>query len=277
MRRFDKRKNIMEANLRLEESYLNHNLRLKYNNLTEDEYNNILSIVKPTLNESTNLFELELNLSFYNEIKKGLINEGLGFLGTITKLMGNIKDFLTGFGIFKKLSEKLKSWLSKKFKGTNVEKNWGDFTGAIKWLYKALGPEGLTWIFAAVKYRTFKPTEDQKSTVRDDATKVWVTILKILLIFFVFKMVVLLGPSAIMFLKLLGPLGFKNALIVTGITAEKSILAAGLGAAVTKIFTIFSAYKKGEDIKKYSNKLEELEREEEEALARMEIKPIKEV
>jgi len=64
--------------------------------------------------------EIKLNFQFYNEVKKGFLNERKnnileieGVFGSILGVLGSIKDFLTGNKIIKNISEWIKNLLEK--------------------------------------------------------------------------------------------------------------------------------------------------------------------
>jgi hypothetical protein len=161
--------------------------------------------------------EIKLNLVFYNEIKKGFLNEtksniieveGLG--SGILQALGTVKDILSTFKVVKDITTWIKNFISKivnKFKDIIIKhvpggekglKNLQKFAdGAhnfLKWLYNTFTYKGLAKLFAMIRYRTFFPTKEQKECMTLAAQKVYKVILIILIVAFIIKVILVIGP-----------------------------------------------------------------------------------
>jgi len=194
--------------------------------LTREEQKSVLRMVMEshqgiTLSEAKSnqdiREEMRLNLKFYNEVKKGFLNEtksnileAEGVLASITAVLGSIKDYLTSLKLGKNVIEWVKNFVNKfveKFK--NVVTNYvpGGETilkGAkyvsdasaklIKWLYDTLSEKGLAKLFAMIRYRTFSPTEEQKECMLLAAQKAYKWIIITLIVAFIIKVLISVGP-----------------------------------------------------------------------------------
>ena len=159
--------------------------------------------------------EMKLNLEFYNSLKEGFIKDGkstldeaAGMFGAVLGVLGNIKDFLTGTkiikditswiqGLIQKLSEKLSPQIDK-FVPQKIQDFAKDGVSVvekfIKWLYNTLSYKGLAKLFAMIRYKTFKPTDEQKQCMELAAKKVYKWILITLVTAFVIKLAVIAIP-----------------------------------------------------------------------------------
>ena len=185
-------------------------------NKVMESYQNItLSEVKTNNNIRS---EIQLNLKFYNEVKKGFINENKtnileigGVFGGILSVLGNIKDFLSGLKLVKNSVDIIKKILAtvfSKIKGV-IEKfiPGGELilkgaqyvadkiTEGIKWLYKTLSYKGLAKLFAMIRYRTLMPSDEQKECMVLAAQKAYRWIIIGLLAAFAIKMLPLIGAT----------------------------------------------------------------------------------
>jgi hypothetical protein len=161
--------------------------------------------------------EIKLNLKFYNEVKKGFLNENKsnileaeGILSSILSVIGNIKDFITSTKIGKNVVRWVKNFVTKfveKFKnivinyipgGEIVLKGGKDLIEAIskffKWMYNTITEKGLAKLFAMVRYRTFSPTEEQKDCMLLAAKKAYKWILITLVAAFIIKILIVAVP-----------------------------------------------------------------------------------
>jgi hypothetical protein len=161
--------------------------------------------------------EIKLNLKFYNEVKKGFLNENKsnileaeGILSSILSVIGNIKDFITSTKIGKNVVGWVKNFVTKfveKFKnivinyipgGEIVLKGGKDLIEAIskffKWMYNTITEKGLAKLFAMVRYRTFSPTEEQKDCMLLAAKKAYKWILITLVAAFIIKILIVAVP-----------------------------------------------------------------------------------
>jgi hypothetical protein len=161
--------------------------------------------------------KIKLNLKFYNEVKKGFLNEDKsnileaeGILASILSVIGNIKDFITSTKLGKNVVEWVKNFITKfveKFKnaiinyipgGETILKGAKYITEAIskffKWLYNTISEKGLAKLFAMVRYRTFSPTEEQENCMLLAAKKAYKWILITLVAAFIIKILIVASP-----------------------------------------------------------------------------------
>jgi hypothetical protein len=161
--------------------------------------------------------EIKLNLKFYNEVKKGFLNEDKsnileaeGILSSILSVIGNIKDFITSTKIGKNVVGWVKNFVTKfveKFKnivinyipgGETILKGGKDLIEAIskffKWMYNTITEKGLAKLFAMVRYSTFSPTEEQKDCMLLAAKKAYKWILITLVAAFIIKILIVAVP-----------------------------------------------------------------------------------
>jgi hypothetical protein len=159
--------------------------------------------------------EMKLNLEFYNSLKEDFLNEektnleeASGMLMSFLGALGSIKDYLTGLkvikditswvqGVIQKLSEKLGPKIDQ-FIPQKIQDLAKDGVSAVekfvKWLYNTLSYKGLAKAFAVIRYRTRKPTDEQKQCMELAAKKVYKWILITLVAAFVIKLAVLAAP-----------------------------------------------------------------------------------
>jgi hypothetical protein len=162
--------------------------------------------------------EMKLNLEFYNALKEGFTEEGKttldeasGMFGAVLSVLGNIKDFLTGTkvvkdimawvqGLVQKLSEKLGPKIDQ-FIPQKIQDLAKDGVSAVekfvKWIYNTLSYKGLAKLFAMIRYKTIKPTDEQKQCMELAAKKVYKWILITLVIAFIIKFAMIAIPMAI--------------------------------------------------------------------------------
>ena len=195
--------------------------------LTREEQKSVLRMVMEshqgiTLSEAkTNediREEMKLNLEFYNALKEGFTEEGKttldeasGMFGAVLSVLGNIKDFLTGTkvvkdimawvqGLVQKLSEKLGPKIDQ-FIPQKIQDLAKDGVSAVekfvKWIYNTLSYKGLAKLFAMIRYKTIKPTDEQKQCMELAAKKVYKWILITLVVAFVIKFAMIAIPMAL--------------------------------------------------------------------------------
>jgi len=161
--------------------------------------------------------EMKLNLEFYNSLKEGFTEEGKatldeasGLFGTVLGVLGNIKDFLTGTkvvkdimawvqGLVQKLSEKLGPKIDQ-FIPQKIQDLAKDGVDAVekfvKWIYNTLSYKGLAKLFAMIRYKTIKPTDEQKQCMELAAKKVYKWILITLVVAIIIKFAMVAIPMA---------------------------------------------------------------------------------
>ena len=245
---------------------------------------------------NTNLKEeILLNLKFYNGYKQatGSINEAEGMpwlvsgIKSVLSWLGNIKDYLTGTKIVKSITEfiseiwgKLKNWLAKQIDkfipqkyqdiaSLTIEdfkdsiKGMGDLLKkAINFIADALSYKGLAWLLAALKDRTFYPSEEQKECLIPLAQSIMSLIYKILVYAFIAKVVLIIG-LAVAGNPILGvPAGAAWTSYILPVIAK---IGGAKGAAWVKYGktagSTLSAFSKGKDAKKYQKQVEKISKE----------------
>jgi len=258
--------------------------------LTREEQLQVVSMVLETSNytiaeaktNQTIKEEIKLNLEFYTEVKKGFVNEAGGVLGTIMSVLGNIKDFLTGAkvvkdiisfirGIIEKIGEKLKP-LVEKYIPANLQKTvkaTGEaivfevdmFKALAQWLYKTLSPAGLAKLFAMIRYKTFRPSEEQKKCMLASATAVYRAVLIILVVAFLVKLGMAL--FAVATAKGIAGAALSGGIQKAGFVGLKPIFVKlGGGSAYKGVFSAFSAGVKAKDTNKLKSQLDSIKSEE---------------
>ena len=232
--------------------------------------------------------EMKLNLEFYDSLKEDFLNEektnleeASGMLMTFLGALGSIKDYLTGLkvikditawvqGVIQKLSEKLGPKIDQ-FIPQKIQDFAKDGVTAVekfvKWVYNTLSYKGLAKAFAVIRYRTRKPTDEQKQCMELAAKKVYKWILITLVAAFVIKLAVLAAPTiatAATSTAVTGAAagttqlaGFSTALKPIGVLLAK----VGHGSLSKGIFSAASAAIKSKDAKKISADIKAKEKE----------------
>jgi len=258
--------------------------------LTREEQLQVVSMVLETSNytiaeaktNQTIKEEIKLNLEFYTEVKKGFVNEAGGILGTIMSVLGNIKDFLTGAkvvkdiisfirGIIEKIGEKLKPIVEKYIPANlqNAVKATGQaivfeidmFKDLAQWLYKTLSTAGLAKLFAMIRYKTLRPSEEQKKCMLASATAVYRAVLIILVVAFLVKLGMAL--FAVATAKGIAGAALSGGIQKAGFVGLKPIFVKlGGGSAYKGVFSAFSAGVKAKDTNKLKSQLDSIKSEE---------------
>ena len=161
--------------------------------------------------------EMKLNLEFYNSLKEGFTEEDkstlneAGMFSAVLDALGSVKDFLTGTKVIKDITEWIKGVLAKlvekltplvdKFVPQKVQnlakKGATAVTNFIKGVYNTFSYKGFAKMFAMIRYRTIKPTDEQKKCMELAAKKVYKWILITLVIAFIIKFAMVAIPMAI--------------------------------------------------------------------------------
>jgi hypothetical protein len=262
--------------------------------LTREEQKSVLRMVIEshqgvTLTEAksnTNIREeMKLNLEFYNSLKEGFIkdskstlDEAAGMFGAVLGVLGNIKDFLTGTkivkdilawinGVVNKLAEKLIPIIDKFIpqKVQDLAKDAGNaVVNLVKWIYNTLSYKGLAKLFAMIRYKTIKPTDEQKQCMELAAKKVYKWILITLVAAFVIKLAVIAIPMISTSTAATGAAasttqlaGFSTALKPIGALLVK----VGHGSLFKGLFSAASAGLKAQDASKISADIKVKEKE----------------
>lgn len=270
--------------------------------LTREEQKNVLRVVMEshqgiTLTEAkTNTDireEMKLNLEFYNSLKEGFIedgkatlNEAGGMFKAVLDVLGNIKDFLTGTkvikdivgwvqGLIQKLSEKLGPKIDQ-FIPQKIQDFAKDGVSAvekfIKWIYNTLSYKGLAKMFAMIRYRTWRPTDEQKQCMELAAKKVYKWIIISLVAFFVIKFIITAWPiisvaiakgsAATAATQTAAIGGGKLGGLLTALAPIKAILVKlGHGSLAKGLFSAASAGVKAKDAKNIASDIKAKEQE----------------
>jgi hypothetical protein len=227
--------------------------------------------------------EMKLNLEFYSALKEGFVKDGktnldeaAGMLGAFLGVMGNIKDFLTGTKVIKDITAWIKGIVEKlfaklgpvvdKFVPQKIQDLAKDGVDMVKkfteYLYNTFSYKGIAKVFAMIRYKTFKPTDEQKKCMELAGKIVYKWIIISLVAFFVIKFIITAWPiisavaakggAATTQQAAIG--GSKLSGLLTALTPIKAILAKlGHGSLFKGIFSTASAAVKAKDSKKVSN------------------------
>ncbi len=226
-------------------------------------------------NNNTIKTELRANLAFYNEVKKGFLTEGKqslneveGIVGVILSSIGNIKDFITGAGFGKNILEWIKKILAKVAEYVKTFMNSivaGSYETAeyvvkavkngVKWIYKTLTWPGLAKLFAMIRYKTLKPTEEQKNCMELAAKKAYRWILIVFIGAFLIKIIIGLTPAIIQGLTTTGGLTMAFSPLITALQG------AGLKTIAAKLYSAISAALKAKDYNKLGDEVQAIEKE----------------
>ena len=226
-------------------------------------------------NNNTIKTELRANLAFYNEVKKGFLTEGKqplneveGIVGVILTSVGNIKDFITGAGfgknilegikkILTKVAEYVKAFVNSIVPGTyeTAEYIVKTVKNGVKWIYKTLTWPGLAKLFAMIRYRTLKPTKEQKACMELAAKKAYRWILIVFIGAFIVKIIIGLTPAIIQGLTTTGGLTMAFSPLITAIQG------AGLKSIAAKLYSAISAALKAKDYSKLGDEVQAIENE----------------
>lgn len=200
--------------------------------------------------------DLKLNLEFYKSVKQEGILITEGFLS----IMGNIKDLWTvatkSDTLFSTIYKRVSAIASKYAPNISkyIPQSLKDISAKIKqfasWLYKTFGYKGFAKGFAMIKYRTFKPNQDQINCLVPFA-KIVISILYIVLVaFFIVKLIPIIASAG-------------AAAGTTGVTqagfGPLTAIFKGLGSGnqALGMFSSLSAYLKSKDARKYAEEAAE--------------------
>ena len=238
--------------------------------------------------------EMKLNLEFYSALKEGFVDEkkqpldeGIGIVKVFLNVLGSVKDFLTGTKIVKDITEWIKGILAKlaeklaplvdKFVPQKVQDLAKDGASAvtkfIKEVYNTFSYKGFAKMFAMIRYRTFRPSDEQKQCMELAGKIVYKWIIIALIAFFVIKLIITAWP-------VITAMVAKGAAVGTGVQQAavggkalyggliamlapiKAILAKlGHGSLYKGIFSSTSAAIKAKDASKISADIKAKEKE----------------
>lgn len=236
--------------------------------------------------------EIKENLRFYNEVKKGFcisesatrfVNES-GLIHGILHGLGVVKDFLTGSKIVKDIVgflEKIITPILDKLKkialkyvpepirnvADDIATGFADsakgIANFVKKVYETLSYKGLAKLFAMVRYRTWRPTEEQKKCMLAVAKQVYKYILIFLIVAFIIKMLIIFGPTIIAAIKSASTAAtLTTAFAGFSSSIQTAFAAIGIKALLFKIFSTISAALKAKDVKKLDAEIKAHTREE---------------
>ncbi len=261
--------------------------------LTREEKKSVLSMVMEshkgiTLTEAktnTNIREeMKLNLEFYNSLKEGFIKNGkssldeaAGLFGTMLSVLGNIKDFLTGTKVIKDFTEWVKSLVEKlsaklgpkidSLIPSKIQDLAKDGLNAvekfIKWLYNTLSYKGIAKLFAMIRYKTLRPSDEQKKCMELAAKKAYKWILYTLVAAFMIKIIIVAWPIISAGSATAGAgAGVQMAGFSSMLSPVKAILLKVGGGSLWKgAFSATSAAIKAKDSKKVAADIKSIEKE----------------
>jgi flagellar biosynthesis protein FliQ len=186
----------------------------------------------------------------------------------ILSSIGNIKDFITGAGFGKNILEWIKKILAKVAEYVKTFMNSivaGSYETAeyvvkavkngVKWIYKTLTWPGLAKLFAMIRYKTLKPTEEQKTCMELAAKKAYRWILIVFIGAFLIKIIVGLTPAIIQGLTTTGGLTMAFSPLITALQG------AGLKTIAAKLYSAISAALKAKDYSKLGDEVQAIEKE----------------
>ena len=151
--------------------------------------------------------EMMLNLKFYSGLKETFLSNknlkegfstGIGFIDAIINVIGGIKDLLTGTDLFKWISKKIKDVADRFF--PSFSKNASDWTDKLSKFFKKVAQifssTFIAYIIAWVKKGFKRPNKDEILAERDLASKIYQTILVILITIAIIKLLSFITPFA---------------------------------------------------------------------------------
>jgi hypothetical protein len=220
--------------------------------------------------------EIKSNLKFYNEVKKGFLNEtksnileAEGILNSILSVIGTVKNAISAVGFGKDAIEWVKNFITEfieKFKKVIIDyvpggesiikgaKTVAEYTAKfVKWVYNTISYKGLAKLFAMIRYKTFSPTEEQKKCMELAAKKVYKWILIALIAAYIIKVISTAGPSLAISAALFstpGTMAFAFAPL------KSLIAAAGLKGTFFETLSLSSAVDKTLDADKLADQIE---------------------
>jgi hypothetical protein len=224
--------------------------------------------------EGDRINEIQMNFEYYTAIKeifklpKGTLAEG----NVILSILGSVKDFMTGSDIVKDIVEWLQekvSAIAKYFSSKmgpyipEPVKKGAEWVGKaakktsewVKWILSSLTYPALARLFAMFKFRTLKPTQEQKDCMMMLAKKIYVTILITLVIAYLIKVA---GMAVV------GKAVSQASIMPIFLPIKAAFTKAGV-AGTAKIFgpKFFSAYSAGKKTKSAVEKSKEIDTKEE--------------
>jgi len=279
MNNFDYKKYLaeggIESKLEIRGSVLTKEDRKAIASMVIEESYQGITLTEAKTNESLKE-DIAENIKFYNAVKQMILedlkkqgrplHEAAGALGIILKLLGGIKDAWTATAVGKDITAWLRSRMSsfagsvgKKVDnlftsdqvnpGTDVKKvvsilaDW--FQSGLNWLVKTFSYKGIAKLFAMIRYKKLKPSEEQIKCMVPAAKKTVSAIYAILVIAFIAKIAVFAAPIIVA-----GGLPALQAATL-GVIAKAGIWG-GAKLVAGKAFSTFSAMKKAQDAAKYA-------------------------
>ena len=204
--------------------------------------------------------EIVTNLKFYNAVKEAFLADRKHvdiLTEDILSALGGIKDLLTGVDIVKQFTEwftkklipKLLSKIEKFIPGVNeLASKLGDkINQFIKWLKETLSYDGISKLFAMIKYRTLTPSNEQKKCMLLAAKSAYRYILIALVTAFLIK-ISGYGIEAVDSMITQASL-FKS--------FDQLLTTAGIGKFVATLFGAYGSYTKADKARKLKSDIEQ--------------------
>ena len=203
--------------------------------------------------------DIRQNLFFYNALKESFIGQSRNttiLTEDILSALGGVKDLLTGVDVIKKFTDWLQNKLIPKLVAqierivpgaTEMGTRLGvKIQNAVDWLKKTLSYDGLSKLFAMIKYRTLTPTNDQKKCMLLAAKSAYRYILIMLVTAFLIK-ITGYGIDAVNDM-------VNQASLFSGF--DDLLQAAGISKFVALLFGSYGSYTKADKAKKLKSDIE---------------------
>ena len=269
----------IESKLEIRGSVLTKNDRKAIASMVIEESYQGITLTEAKTNESLKE-DIAENIKFYNAVKQMMLEEAKkqqrplheGALKDVLSLLGGIKDAWTATAVGKDVTKWIRSRMSKFASATekvaskvlptvaiDASKSAKEvasmlvdkFEKALAWLVKTFSYQGIAKLFAMIRYKKLKPSEEQIKCMVPAAKKTVSAIYVILVLAFIAKIGVWAWP-----LILKGGLPAISAAITTAVT--KAGIWGGAKLIAGKAFSTYSAAKKGADAAKYAKQAKEM-------------------
>jgi len=205
--------------------------------------------------------DIKFNLKFYNALKESFspqLRNSTVITENLLTILGNIKDLLTGV----KVIDDIVKWISDKFIpfliskiDKFIPKSISDITQKlavyvkkfISWIESNLTYKGLSKVFAMIKYKTLRPSEEQKKCTELAAKSAYRYILMTLVAAFIIKVIGYGGEQLVD--------AFSSDQIILG-SMDQLMTSIGLGKLFTSLFGTYGAATKAQKAAKLKKDIE---------------------
>ena len=244
----------------------------------EESYQGI-TLTEAKTNESLKE-DIAENIKFYTAVKQMMLEEAKkqqrplheGALKDVLSLLGGIKDAWTATAVGKDVTKWIRSRMSKFASATEkvaskvlptkaVEAGKSakevasmlanKFEKALAWLVKTFSYQGIAKLFAMIRYKKLKPSEEQIKCMVPAAKKTVSAIYAALVIAFIAKIGLFAAP-------VIAAGGLPALQAATLGVIAKAGLWGGAKLFATKAFSTYSAMKKAQDAAKYAKQAKEM-------------------